>query len=168
MESKVEFLCQHCGSTLRLGSEHQGKQARCPICGVVTLVPFQAGIGAEPLSSAFAKPPVELPSTQPDLPPTPNPYSSPSSFPGPSPAFGKVQSNDGFWWAGLMCGIVSIASNLLFCCCIFGPMSGLLFAFAGGTATIFSQTGPKWINFLLCGIGGAISLAMLVMNLLFV
>ena len=170
MDSKVEFQCQHCGSTLRLGSEHQGKQARCPICGVITTVPYKADSSYKPLSSPVPQSPLEHPPTKPESPAPPNPYSSPTSSAAPAQQFGTMPGNDGLWWAGLICGIVSIVSivsSLLPCmCCFVGPMFGILSSFAGCTATVFSQIGPKWINFLLCGIGFAISLGMLVVMLL--
>ena len=38
-------MFQSCQSVLRLDAEHEGKQARCPVCGVVTLVSSQSEAG---------------------------------------------------------------------------------------------------------------------------
>jgi hypothetical protein len=35
----IEVSCNHCGKTLRVGDEHAGGQARCPLCNTVFTVP---------------------------------------------------------------------------------------------------------------------------------
>lgn len=35
----IEVPCSGCGRTLRVGPEHAGKMARCPVCSHITLVP---------------------------------------------------------------------------------------------------------------------------------
>jgi uncharacterized membrane protein/DNA-directed RNA polymerase subunit RPC12/RpoP len=46
----IEFRCVQCGKLLRTGDETAGKQAKCPECGAVMLVPAVAGgAGGAPL-----------------------------------------------------------------------------------------------------------------------
>lgn len=35
----IEIPCAGCGRTLKVGQEHAGKMARCPVCGHITAVP---------------------------------------------------------------------------------------------------------------------------------
>ena len=35
----IEADCSGCGRRLRVGDEHAGKEARCPVCNFVYLVP---------------------------------------------------------------------------------------------------------------------------------
>jgi DNA-directed RNA polymerase subunit RPC12/RpoP len=84
----IEFRCSRCGKLLRTGDDTAGRQAQCPECGTISLVP---NIG-EPNESA-------IPSLMPlnsgnpfaDGATTPgnessNPYQSPNAAFGPSPS----------------------------------------------------------------------------------
>src|SRR4051812_34744494 len=53
----IEFRCGSCGKMLRAPEEHQGAEARCPVCGALTVVPTpqQAAAAAAPT------PPLALP-----------------------------------------------------------------------------------------------------------
>lgn len=192
---KIEFQCQQCRSTLRLGIEHQGKNVRCPVCGSVTLVAAQGDSGGattefpradSPMSksgwqSIEGGSPGTLPPPQPffsgDSPEATaaksaaaNPYQATTASTLPGRHWNQPQAHpaqsDGYWWAGLYCGLASIACHFLMCCCMGSPFISLLLAFAGVTATLFSRTGPKWVNFLLAGIGGGIALLMVGLALL--
>jgi uncharacterized RDD family membrane protein YckC len=58
----IEFRCGGCSNLLRVADEFVGKQARCPQCGQISLVPH-AGEGAAaptPAPSHFADPPDQL------------------------------------------------------------------------------------------------------------
>jgi hypothetical protein len=45
----IETKCTACGKTLRVGDEHAGKQARCPVCNTIFVVPpGSAGASATP------------------------------------------------------------------------------------------------------------------------
>ena len=45
----IEFPCTGCQKTLRVAALSAGKQARCPSCGAISLVPVAAGVGAASL-----------------------------------------------------------------------------------------------------------------------
>lgn len=61
----IEFLCNSCGKTLRVGREAAGKRARCPQCDNMQIVP-------------------ENSTTSSSAPPSPSPAAGESSVPEPS------------------------------------------------------------------------------------
>lgn len=53
----IETVCAGCNLKLRVGDEHQGKQARCPVCGhiyTIPVVPAQGARFARPATSEAA------------------------------------------------------------------------------------------------------------------
>ena len=40
----IEFNCGTCGSVLRVGDEHAGKQAKCPQCTNVNTIPYESQV----------------------------------------------------------------------------------------------------------------------------
>jgi len=91
----IEFRCTACNRLLRTGDDTAGKQAKCPDCGAVVLVPDGSADAGTPGDSPFAAP---LPSHKPAGNPfgsgaagyqpaddTGNPYQSPSAH-GTAPA----------------------------------------------------------------------------------
>ncbi len=44
---KIEITCSHCEAVLRVGSEHAGKQLRCPTCQNLLPIPSEPSISAE-------------------------------------------------------------------------------------------------------------------------
>lgn len=49
----IEFNCGTCGSLLRVGDEHAGKQAKCPQCTNVNTIPYES----QPTAATPAQPP---------------------------------------------------------------------------------------------------------------
>ena len=97
----IEFRCQQCNRLLRTGDGTAGKQAKCPDCGAVVVVPDGSTEASEPGDSPFGAP---LPSQSPSGSPfgsgaagyqpadeTGNPYQSPSAL-GTAPATAYAQS----------------------------------------------------------------------------
>ena len=81
----IEFRCTQCNKLLRTGDETVGKQARCPECGAITVVPQPDSIpesASEPSqdSGPFSD---TLPGSTP--PPSPTPHEAGSPFGGDSP-----------------------------------------------------------------------------------
>ncbi len=51
----IDTNCPSCGRLLRVGDEHAGRQARCPMCNTIYVIPEHAAATVE--SSAAAQPP---------------------------------------------------------------------------------------------------------------
>lgn len=66
----IELNCTGCGRQLRVPDAHAGKQARCPVCGTICLIP-SSGSSGEP------NPLAPLPSQIPSF--TPQPFNSTTS-----------------------------------------------------------------------------------------
>lgn len=73
----ISFQCSHCNSTLNVPDEHAGKQAKCPQCSTVSVIP--TAVAAKPNT-----PPQQSPAAQ------QNPF---SDFGGPSAATSKTGAN---------------------------------------------------------------------------
>lgn len=52
----IEFSCPGCQKTLRVSDEHAGKQARCPQCQTIAMVPGNAASGAGSSFASFPPP----------------------------------------------------------------------------------------------------------------
>jgi phage FluMu protein Com len=93
----IEFRCEQCSKLLRVGDETAGKQAKCPSCGAVVIIPLSSQLpsqaspgglssaGSNPFGSAPTPPPPG--STPPGPPPGssagPNPFQSTSAGANP-------------------------------------------------------------------------------------
>ncbi len=104
----IEFRCTQCRKLLRIGREAAGKQAQCPECNSVLLVPFTSNVVNAPSSgnsgntdplpppnpafappqvhSAFGPPPSGSPMDGNRSGPQPSGYPSPMGYPQPAPA----------------------------------------------------------------------------------
>lgn len=84
----IEFRCQQCNKLLRVGDETAGKQAKCPACATVQLIPASTQSEALPQSEPAAPAGGNPFGAEPQLPPPDqgdqlNPYRSPpSAIPG--------------------------------------------------------------------------------------
>ena len=82
----IEFRCHQCGKLLRVGDETAGKQAKCPSCGAVQMIPAASPAPEMPSPPPFAAPGGNPFGAGPPLPPPmpgvePNPYQAPPSYP---------------------------------------------------------------------------------------
>lgn len=76
----IETICQGCSKKLRVADEHAGKQARCPGCGNIYIVP-------QPTPSSYSPAPLETPLGSAPLPSAAaktEPTSAPASTPEPA------------------------------------------------------------------------------------
>lgn len=61
----IEFQCKQCQSTLRVPSEHAGKQAKCPKCEFINMIPMSTiapvdSANAGGTGDAFTQPPSDF------------------------------------------------------------------------------------------------------------
>lgn len=138
----IEFRCTNCDKLLRTPDATAGKQAKCPACGKIAIIPAESTATAGPAmpppasQSPFGPPPQGVPAIPPPQP-SPNPYQAPApyaaGFPPPpadpmalrptpldigqvfSRAWNIYRDNLGVLLAGsliLSCGIFAIASAM--------------------------------------------------------
>ncbi len=79
----IQFNCSGCQKSLRVADANAGKQAKCPQCGTVLLIPGPAGVPATAPIPTYVPPPAPTPMAVPTYSPYPtfgpmgNPYQSP-------------------------------------------------------------------------------------------
>lgn len=100
---KIELTCPHCESVLRIDAGHAGKQARCPSCQNLTLIPSDSAPVEETIPYAKQLPPEDD-----------SPYSPPPEYVNASPPQ-QVSTDDTI---SLVLGIVGIVMNIG-CGCLF-------------------------------------------------
>jgi DNA-directed RNA polymerase subunit RPC12/RpoP len=121
----IEFRCTQCHRLLRIGDDAAGRQARCPDCGAISLVP-PAGTEA-PVPDAASELPTLPPRSQPGSPFAPggpmpagggqplNPYEAPATY-GPAQkqpfAVPPLREVPNYLVQAILC--------TLFCCLPFG------------------------------------------------
>jgi len=102
----IEFRCTGCQRTLRTPDDSVGKQARCPECGAIVVVPQPQGVAAAPSAPGSETPPGFSG-------PAENPYRSPSgyAFQGPSAVpLSDVQAYAASRLAGPATGLIVVGS----------------------------------------------------------
>ena len=112
----IEFQCKQCQSTLRVPSEHAGKQAKCPKCEFINMIPMSTIAPAVDSANAggpgntFTQPPTNFsqPSHQPE---DGNPYQSTTA--GGVPQYTEAHRGGLI----LVLGIISV----VVCNCCFVP-----------------------------------------------
>ena len=55
----IETQCSGCGRLLRVPTAHAGKQARCPVCGNISIIPGGAVVGNHATTAGTLAPPEE-------------------------------------------------------------------------------------------------------------
>ena len=55
----IETQCSGCGRVLRVPTAHSGKQARCPVCGNISIIPGGAVVGNRATTAGTLEPPEE-------------------------------------------------------------------------------------------------------------
>jgi DNA-directed RNA polymerase subunit RPC12/RpoP len=135
----IEFRCTRCSKLLRTADDTAGRQAQCPECGALSIVPKPSE--PEGMQGPAPAPP---PSDNPFSPVGQGNFAGNSSNPYQSPvqpyqtpvlqAAGGAQDTKAL--VALILGIVSI----VFCCC---PIIGLVFALAGLILGIVSRQKQK-------------------------
>ncbi len=111
----IEFRCGGCGKLLRTADDSAGKQAKCPDCGTVQMVPLP-----QPAPPPFEMASVPSPSTG------DNPFATPQTLPPMPP-----QTGSGLATASLVLGCCSL---LGWCCPIIGlaiSITGLVMGISG-------------------------------------
>lgn len=88
----IEFPCSQCGKLLRTGDDTAGREARCPACQAITVVPQPGGGGAPPAEGA---PPSQGAPPPPSYIPTPatnfNAYQAPMTDAAAVPADSRLE-----------------------------------------------------------------------------
>ncbi len=124
----IEFRCRGCSRLLRTGDGTAGQTARCPDCGVLTVIPAPGASappsGAGGRGSVSGEPAWHLPpppppgpapdpfSPGPDAAGEPNPYQAPTQY--GTPGYALPPRRDGRATASLVLGLVGL---LTLCCC---------------------------------------------------
>ena len=128
----IEFQCKQCQSILRVPSEHAGKQAKCPKCEFINMIPMSTiapvdSANAGGTGDAFTQPPSDF--SQPKSQTTDgNPYQSTttdgnpyqSTTTGGAPQY--TEAHRGGWILAL--GIISIVGCN--CCMVPGILAWIL------------------------------------------
>jgi len=147
----IEFRCSGCQRTLRTPDDSAGKQARCPECGAIVLVPQGQGM---PAASAATGP-----QTAPGFSgPGENPYRSPSGYVFQSPfaaPISDVQAYAASRLAGPATGLIVIGSIAL-ALQVLGLLAIGVSLFLDPEA-IAARGGEDLVEILSTGIGGVIA-----------
>ena len=61
----IETICQGCSKKLRVADEHAGKQARCPSCGNIYIVPQPTPTSYSPIATPAYQPLAKEPANEP-------------------------------------------------------------------------------------------------------
>jgi DNA-directed RNA polymerase subunit RPC12/RpoP len=147
----IEFRCTGCQRTLRTPDDSVGKQAKCPECGAILVVPQPQGVPAA--SSSVG--PETAPGSQ---GPVENPYRSPSgyTFQGPyGVPISDVQAYAASRLAGPATGLIVIGSIALAL-----QVLGLLAILAGlslGPEGMKGRGANEMVELLSTGIPGAVA-----------
>ena len=118
----IEFQCKQCQSTLRVPSEHAGKQAKCPKCEFINMIPMSTiapvdSANAGGTGDAFTQPPSDF--SQPKSQTTDgNPYQSTTT--GGAPQYTEAHRGGLI----LALGIISIVGCN--CCLVPGILAWIL------------------------------------------
>jgi len=197
-----KFACTNCRMLLEVDSDQQGKQVRCPVCGLISVFgsPIESGHRGEntddwsPVSESRQPATPDREERKPIRDVFRGLKSSPQTpegdwqevRPTPSiPAYARDASKkpradkfvidetqvannqsryDRYWKIGFVLSLLSLVCfvSYPFCiCCLMhpiGPPVPLVLGFFGIRFTSKSQRGPKELNYLLAGLGIAISL----------
>ncbi len=81
----IEFSCQQCGSMLKVGAATSGKQAKCPQCGSVQVVP-ETDVQPTPSAPPAPAQPLGPSATTPPVAASVAPVSAPIAYPAASPS----------------------------------------------------------------------------------
>jgi hypothetical protein len=109
----VSIECEECGRHLRARAEDGGKRARCPTCGVISVIPVKSGPPPIPgivVMQRPGPPPIE----------PPRPLTSKKQEVKFAPESGILQPSilhaipGGWFWIGTLAGVILLLSRLLF------------------------------------------------------
>ena len=81
----IEFRCTQCNNLLRTDDGTEGRQAQCPQCGAICMIPLpaaSAGSAAAPIEAAT---PFAAQEASGAPPKAGNPYQSPTDYAGDDP-----------------------------------------------------------------------------------
>lgn len=164
----IEFYCSQCRNRLRVDDSAAGRQARCPVCNAIMIVPA-VGVIQEPPGAVRSEFEGYIPSVGPTpvSPPPPGTMGGTtlgSGRPGPEPAtyqphvtpqhYGEVvgrsaeKREEGWGGAALVLGLFGL---IAWCCPIIGVVIGGL-ALVFGIVSLGKGGGPMAIIGLILGI----------------